>query len=719
MSLCRTSASRRARKRQHPKGLGQLWHPSCVSSARRTPRRKSGQRSLLAVLQLIYRDVQLTLQEAHLTPDKMIHDRHPSLLADYLSEQQIGKYPQAFKSSAVRSSPPTLEELKAKGDRLAGKEAVPVLDDEEDDDPLEGLGMDASDDEEMEGVIRPRQGAAGMARPVMSASAEMVQAKPKPKAKCSASQASAPSLRVRDKSQPTVKVEQVKTEPAEASGQKENRRSGSPVPSVAPSAASSKTKDKDKDVPLPEGAELDQEMSRVQQKLGPPFQPCLQSLVIQRHLAGEKLGVRLVAAKKLLDRLKAPGSGGARLLLDNRIQICEKAALLAAGTKKLQDDVLHTAVTVVSRAHVEIPLPVRLDLAERFGLGLMKEVLEASNGKDPLSAIEKPVDKFLKFLLPCKTYKLNQDDVMRPRFANLMATMVATHAEQMEACELTEELQLKERHDDEWRATAMSLCDSFFNDAFCDLLTAGEKKAPIVKALCSQLISRESDLDLIEFGSHYPPDPVDDNLKRVSRVCLCLTSLLDPMDDGPGKMEHVAAVKTSSANEHMEATVRTLLNNGGFWCLLAEEQAKKAATSHTAKPLLTELTQKLTAGVDSRVDLAMDDVKLCIEKLPELRQKLRDGATSCIEPVLLKRGRRDCGCGHPRDLWPACEPTRSLDIDEWAVAFHKREGCAGHASQAGGVSEEEQDLPRHCGLRGGTPGPCLPHGCKRGGDPKD
>ena len=179
----------------------------------------------------------------------------------------------------------------------------------------------------------------------------------------------------------------------------------------------------------------------------------------------------------------------------------------------------------------------------------------------------------------------------------------------------------------------MSLCDAFFSDALCDLLSHGDKKAVLVKALFSELLDRAGNLELIDFGMHFPPQTIEDNLERVRNLCKCFLSLLDPRDEGPGNMEHVAAVKSSSSNDHMEATARTLLTNGGFWCLKAEEQAKKAATSHTAKPLLRELTQKLTA---EDTEVSMDDVKMCIEKLPELREKLRDGATSCIEPVLLK-----------------------------------------------------------------------------------
>ena len=157
-------------------------------------------------------------------------------------------------------------------------------------------------------------------------------------------------------------------------------------------------------------------------------------------------------AKKLLERLKAPGSGGARLLLDNRIQLCEKATLLATSTRKLSEDALHVAVTTVSRAHVDIPLPVRLDLAERCGQGLMKELVEASAKE----TVEKCMDRFLKFLLPCKPYKLNQDDIMRPRFANLMTTLGVNHSAAMEACELKDELELKEKLDEEWRAAGLT-----------------------------------------------------------------------------------------------------------------------------------------------------------------------------------------------------------------------------------------------------------------------
>ena len=71
-------------------------------------RRRSGQRSLPAVLRLGYGVSNLSLEEAHLTPSKMVHDQHPCLLADFLSEQQIANYPAAFKASA-HSVPPTIE----------------------------------------------------------------------------------------------------------------------------------------------------------------------------------------------------------------------------------------------------------------------------------------------------------------------------------------------------------------------------------------------------------------------------------------------------------------------------------------------------------------------------------------------------------------------------------------------------------------------------------
>ena len=71
--------------------------------------------------------------------------------------------------------------------------------------------------------------------------------------------------------------------------------------SRSPGMVSSKKKGKgDKDqlarLPSAELEELDEAMKRVEKRCGGPPKPCLRALVVERHLAGEKLGVRLQAA---------------------------------------------------------------------------------------------------------------------------------------------------------------------------------------------------------------------------------------------------------------------------------------------------------------------------------------------------------------------------------------------------------------------------------------
>ena len=138
------------------------------------------------------------------------------------------------------------------------------------------------------------------------------------------------------------------------------------------------------------------------------------------------------------------------MLLDNRISLCEKAGQLAAGAKKMTDDALHAAVMVVARADgVEMPLMVRLDLAERRGLQLGKAIAEAL---DPAS-LEKQVGIFVEFLLPCQEHVAKMDDLLRPTFSNLMTSWGKRQLAQSEQCELKDELELSEKHEEEWQAS--------------------------------------------------------------------------------------------------------------------------------------------------------------------------------------------------------------------------------------------------------------------------
>ena len=101
----------------------------------------------------------------------------------------------------------------------------------------------------------------------------------------------------------------MKSEPADPDGAADRviiPRQSSPPKSVASGSrkgGSSKAGAPTERVLAPDGeATLDSEMQRVQDKLGPPFQPCLAGLSADRILAGEKLGVRVASARASLSR---------------------------------------------------------------------------------------------------------------------------------------------------------------------------------------------------------------------------------------------------------------------------------------------------------------------------------------------------------------------------------------------------------------------------------
>ena len=155
--------------------------------------------------------------------------------------------------------------------------------DEEDEGPMP---VDSDEEEALADVIQPEKSRPDATRVAMSGAGAGVALKTKP----TAAKAKAKQRAVK----PEPKVAPTKAEggagvavpaPSSPATAKASSRSG-----VATSAMS---------VEAPPGQQLDGEMQKVQDKLGPPFQVCLSHLSVTRCLSGEKLGVRLASVLRL------------------------------------------------------------------------------------------------------------------------------------------------------------------------------------------------------------------------------------------------------------------------------------------------------------------------------------------------------------------------------------------------------------------------------------
>ena len=150
-------------------------------------------------------------------------------------------------------------------------------------------------EEDMEGVI-PRSSASSVQKVQLSAHLSQVEG-PKGKAAKSKAKVKAEKPRPDDMRGLGPQVGDGATSPARAAC-KEEVRDASPRTNRSKTSKSGtgKAGQECSDIVSPEHGELDPEMQRVQNKLGQPFQVCLLSLLPERHLAGEKLGVARASA---------------------------------------------------------------------------------------------------------------------------------------------------------------------------------------------------------------------------------------------------------------------------------------------------------------------------------------------------------------------------------------------------------------------------------------
>ena len=145
-------------------------------------------------------------------------------------------------------------------------------------------------------------------------------------------------------------------------------------------------------------------------------------------------------------------------MLENRIQLCEKAALLAQGGSALSDSVLQQAVTLLTRANFELPIQVRLVLCERHAASLWQEMQEltskARTKEDALKKVSQSdrLQTLQVLLLPVKANVQEADDVLRSTYANVISAWMDKHEQAMQACELTDEPALMEQHAEVWEA---------------------------------------------------------------------------------------------------------------------------------------------------------------------------------------------------------------------------------------------------------------------------
>ena len=149
-----------------------------------------------------------------------------------------------------------------------------------------------------------------------------------------------------------------------------------------------------------------------------------------------------------MDRLKGATQAGARVILDNRLTLCEKCSWLATGTANLQPDQIQLAVQAVMRAGLPVPLDAQRDLARRVGLDLW-QAIAAGPAK---SAKDAPVQRLVEFLIPLKEHALPKHDIFRPTFSNLSEVFETMQAEEIGQCELADEIKMQEVHEEQWQA---------------------------------------------------------------------------------------------------------------------------------------------------------------------------------------------------------------------------------------------------------------------------
>ena len=140
-------------------------------------------------------------------------------------------------------------------------------------------------------------------------------------------------------------------------------------------------------------------------------------------------------------------------MLESRISLCERCAQLSNGSRHLQDDALQLAVTSIIRANLDLPLNVRFDLAQRHSNLLWSKIMAAAGGRDEEKR-DTEIQGWVDFLIPAKALRTDKDDTLRPSFSNMVKIVENIHIDEMETCEMSDELLLQEAHTEQWQATS-------------------------------------------------------------------------------------------------------------------------------------------------------------------------------------------------------------------------------------------------------------------------
>ena len=94
-------------------------------------------------------------------------------------------------------------------------------------------------------------------------------------------------------------------------------------------------------------------------------------------------------------------------------------------------------------------MAVRLQLTVRRAAYLWEMICKIPP-KDLKEDKQVAIVALVDFLIPSKGCLAEKDDLMRPCFANLCQLFLKVHEDQLESCELVDELDLKEKRDLEW-----------------------------------------------------------------------------------------------------------------------------------------------------------------------------------------------------------------------------------------------------------------------------
>lgn len=395
--------------------------------------------------------------------------------------------------------------------------------------------------------------------------------------------------------------------------------------------------------PVNDLEDLDEEMAKVNVRAG-GGKTCLRSLVISRHLAGEKLGVRLAAAKTVLETFNGlkPRPKEA-VLLEHRIRNCEFAAMLATHCRSMNKPAMTQAVACMASQGIELPLKIRLQLVERHvneTLALSFETDAATSKTSAEDKESKPQDdkeekkltpkeaakNVLKILLIVPDNIMEEENLIESTFATLVELTKSRHALEMTSVEAENEAKAREQHEQDWEVVQESMTEGFCSDGLTSVLSNPEQHSIFLEEFLTgflQGMNEGSD----EFKEL--PDLLQQVCLRARQVFRAFACLFFPIMGHLGaEVGHVSSLKKYTGKNSFEATMSKIISEP-FWEARHDELLRKCGTARLMEPTFKQVTNALLEDSDGYE--AMAALELAAKQLQGLRDGMREGSTRFIE----------------------------------------------------------------------------------------